>query len=259
MRNLYSSPVVGSPTLQPRAPRPSSRIPVGSSSKPDSETPFMPKLSALLKDMEDRGPMRSAAFRDLRNLAPKFEKERLWDSANLLLKIITDKDDDPFERMEAIKTIVFVLNAIRKKMITEKRKGVIWSAESQIPVQDALPKVNPGSVMHAAAEDVAAEKERFGRMESVREHAMIGSLNSVALVETFDNTDIADSIKLAVARLDSPYAKKLVNRIALENLVDPLDRRPEVRAKEPSEVPQKKRNLEELFDLGIEEGRSEVG
>ncbi len=66
----------------------------------------------------------SAAFRDLKNFVPKFEKENLWDSANLILNIITNKKDDPFEKMEAIKTIVFVLNAIRKRRVTEEKGGV---------------------------------------------------------------------------------------------------------------------------------------
>ena len=258
MKKLHDLQVAGRATLQPRAPRPSSKVPVKSSSKPDSDS-FMPKFSVLLEDMGNRGPMRSAAFRDLRNLAPRFGKEDLWDSANLLIGIITNKGDDPFERMEAIKTIVSVLNAIRRKISRGEKRGVTWSAESQVSVQNALPRVNPGSVLHATAEEVAAEKERFGRLESAREHAMIGSLNAVALVETFDNTDIADSVRLGIANLDSPYARKLVNKMALGDLVDPLERRPEVRVDEPSGVPQEKQSLEKIFEFGPGEDVSDVG
>jgi hypothetical protein len=258
MRKLHDPHVAGRATLQPRAPRPSSNAPVRGPQNRDPDS-FMPKLSVLLEDMCNRGPMRSAAFRDLRKLAPRFDTEMLWEGANLLLKIIKDKDDDPFERMEAVKTIVSVLNAIRRKMAKEERGGVIWSAESQVPVQDALPKIHPGSVLHATAEEIFAEKRRFGRMECAREQATIGSLNAVALVETFDNREIADAVRKAIISLDSPYAKKLVNRMALANLLDPLEKAPEVKDREPSEIPEKPKRLEEIFEFGPGKDVSEVG
>jgi len=228
------------------------------SSKPGSDS-FMPKHSALLADMEERGPMRSAAFRDMRKLASRFGKEELWETAGRLLDIIRDKEDDPFERIEAIRTIVPVMNAIRGKIVRGEHGGTTWSAESQVPVQEALPKVHPGALLHASAEEEKAEQERFERREIGREQTYIGSLNAVALVETFDNKEIADAVRFAISKLDSPHAKKLVNKRVLGNLVDPLEKRPDVRAEEPSEEPRKPKSIEEIFDIPMEEDFSDVG
>lgn len=245
MRKAYNSYVAEKPTVQPGEERVSSRAPFRSFRDlgPDS---FLPKFSALLAD---RGPMRSAAFRDLGKMASRFGKEELWESAKVLLKIIRDKGDDPFERMEAIETVVSVLNALRGKIANEEKGGETWSAETQVSVQGALPKLHPEAVLHADREEEASEKKKYGKREGLREQALIGALNSVALGEMFDNADIADSIRIAIGKLDSPYAKKLVNRRALDGLVDPLEKRPGIQEEEPLGPTKKKASIEELFGL----------
>ncbi len=153
--------------------------------------------------------------------------------------------------MEAVDTIVSVLNAIRGKMVKEEKKGITWSAEAQVPVQGALPRVHPGSVLHAVEEEIAAEKRRFERMEIVREESMIGLLNAIALSEMFDNTDVAKAIREGILRMESPHAKKVMNGIALGGKVNPLEATPAVRAEEPAVArkPREKRSIEEIFGV----------
>ncbi|MBD3398487.1 hypothetical protein GF412_04650 [Candidatus Micrarchaeota archaeon] len=220
---------------------------------------FFPRVSVLLEDIGEPGPVRSEAIRDIKRMLGRLDKEELWGSARALLNAIKDKDAEPFERMEAIDAIVPVLNAIHRKIAKEENEGEVWSAESQVPVQGALPKVHPGAVLHADKEEEAAEKKRFGKREGIREQALIGALNSVALVETFDNKEIADSVRLAIGNLESPHAKKLVNRRALNGLMDPMEAKPGVRTEEPSGHPKKKASIEELFGLDREDGFSGVG
>jgi hypothetical protein len=251
MQKLHRFQGAEKSTLQPREQKVPSNVPFKGSRNLEHD-PFIPRISALLADMEERGPMRSAAFRDIGKLAPKLSNEELWDSARVLLNIIRDTQDDSFERMEAISSIVPVLNAIRGKIVGAETRGIAWNAESQVGVQGALPKLHPGAIIHADREEEAAEKEKYEKMEDVREHALIGALNSVALVEIFGNKKIANAVNLAIAKLDSPHAKKLVNRRVLNGLVDPLGEKPKLRAEEPSVHPEKKASIEELFGICLE-------
>ncbi|MCP4648305.1 MAG: hypothetical protein GY852_11350, partial [bacterium] len=217
-----------------------------STAKDVSEREFIPKLSVLLADIKEKGPNRSAAMRDLKKFASRYETEELWGAANALIEVIKNKDDASFDRIEAVDTMVSVLNAVRGKMVKKERGGITWSAEPQIPVQEALPSIHPGSVLHAAEEEIAAENNSFARMEIVREESAIMLMNSIALAEMFDNTDVAKAIREGILKMDSPHAKKIMSRAALEE-------KPVVVAEEPAAKPGDKLSLAAIFDTDKDE------
>ena|GEM_PF-3996605 len=250
MRKVQHRREIEISTLLPGARRPSARA------KDISERELIPKLSVLIADIGERGPNRSAALRDLRKIASGYETEELWDAANSLIAVVKNKKEASFDRIDAVDTVVSVLNAVRKKIVKEEGKGVTWSAESQVHVQGTLPKVHPEAIIGAAEEEIAEEKRRFNRMEVVREESIIGLLNSIALSEMFDDTDVARAIRDGILKMDSPHAKKVMDRIALEA-------KPEVVAEEDSASPAKptgKVSLEKLFHMANDESDfSDVG
>ena len=250
MRKVQHPREVEIPTRLPGARKPSARA------KDISEREFIPKLSVLIVDIGERGPNRSAALRDLRKFASKYGMEELWGAADALIAVIKNKKEASFDRIDAVDTIVSVLNAVRGKIVKKERGGITWSAESQVHVQGALPRVHSGAIIDAAEAEIAAEKKRFDRMEIVGEESTIGLLNSIALSEMFDNTDVAKAIRNGILKLESPHAKKLMNGIVLGETVDALEAKPKVVADEDSAAPAKptgKVSLERLFHMAEDE------
>lgn len=201
------------------------------------------EFKRLLELLGRSGPARIGAINGLSSFSATYGIDELWEAANSLVQLIKSKKEDAGERFAALDAIVAVMNSINSLRGGEKGETVDSMGEGLL--QGMLPKPGIGCSSGAMDEEVKAHKEKFGRMEGVREDSLIGLLNSVSLAEIFDNRELSAKIKEAIGKMDSPYAKKIAG--AWRNSQPPAEGTGEKEGVLGDSAQEKKIGLGELF------------